>query len=57
MHEIVIGLFINRFEFGVRCLIWGYQLIWHITEVYKVLSNRPLTELKLGVAGLMLYGK
>jgi hypothetical protein len=28
-----------------------------IFQVYKVLSNRPLTELRLGVAGLILYGK
>jgi hypothetical protein len=28
-----------------------------IFQVYKVLSNRPLTELRLGIAGLMLYGK
>jgi hypothetical protein len=28
-----------------------------IFQVYKVLSNRPLTDLRLGVGGLMLYGK
>jgi hypothetical protein len=28
-----------------------------IFQVYKVLYNRPLTELRIGVAGLMLYGK
>jgi hypothetical protein len=28
-----------------------------IFQVYKVLYNRPLTELRVGVAGLMLYGK
>ena len=35
MHDLIIGLFLNRFEFGRAVYTLEYQLNWYMTQNHK----------------------